>query len=30
MENSKIYFDKELKKKEITDLKIFNFNNEQY
>ena len=30
MEYSKIYFDKELKKKEITDLKIFKFNNEQY
>ena len=28
MEYSKIYFDKELKKKEITDLKIFKFNNE--
>ena len=30
MEYSKIYFDKELKRKEITDLKIFKFNNEQY
>ena len=30
MEYSKIYFDKELKKKEITDLKIFKFNNEKY
>ena len=28
MEYSKIYFDKELKKKKITDLKIFKFNNE--
>ena len=28
MEYSKIYFDKELKKKEITDLKIFKFKNE--
>ena len=28
MEYSKIYFDNELKKKEITDLKIFKFNNE--
>ena len=28
MEYSKIYFDKELKRKEITDLKIFKFNNE--
>ena len=28
MEYSKIYFDKELKKKEITDLKFFKFNNE--
>ena len=28
MEYSKTYFDKELKKKEITDLKIFKFNNE--
>ena len=30
MEYSKIYFDKELKRKEITDLKIFKFNNEQH
>ena len=28
MEYSKIYFDKELKKKKITDLKIFKFKNE--
>ena len=28
MEYSQIYFEKELKKKEITDLKIFKFNNE--
>ena len=28
MEYSKIYFDKELKKKKITDLKILKFNNE--
>ena len=28
MEYSKIYFDKELKRKEITDLKIFKFKNE--
>ena len=28
MEYSKIYFEKELKKKEITDLKTFNFKNE--
>ena len=28
MEYSKIYFDKELKKKKITDLKTFKFNNE--
>ena len=28
LEYSKIYFDKELKRKEITDLKIFKFNNE--
>ena len=28
MEYSKIYFDKELKKKKIKDLKIFKFNNE--
>ena len=28
MEYSKIYFDKELKKKKITDLKIIKFNNE--
>ena len=28
MEYSKIYFDNELKKKEITDLKLFKFNNE--
>ena len=28
MEYSKTYFDKELKKKKITDLKIFKFNNE--
>ena len=28
MEYSKIYFDKELKRKEITDLKIFKFNDE--
>ncbi len=28
MEYSKMYFDKELKKKKITDLKIFKFKNE--
>ena len=28
MEYSKIYFDKELKKKKITDLKVLEFNNE--
>ena len=28
MDYSKIYFEKELKKKEITDLKTFNFKNE--
>ena len=28
MEYSQIYFEKELKKKKITDLKIFKFNNE--
>ena len=28
MEYSKKYFDKEIKKKKITDLKIFKFNNE--
>ena len=30
MEYSQKYFEEELKKKKITDLKIFKFNNEQY